>query len=87
MIWLPAIWILCALATAWIAWTRGGNPAIWATVGLFFGPLGILFAMHEFPGGREAVEDEPGWEAGCPAVDPSGRSCSLAEGHEGSHRA
>ena len=81
---IPLIWILCALATAWIAWTRGGNPAIWGTAGLFFGPLGILFAMHEFPGGtQESDPGAPGWD--CPATDPAGRPCSLESGHAGNH--
>ena len=39
----------CAFATAAIAWHGGGMPLVWSTAGLLFGPLGVLFTMHEFP--------------------------------------
>ena len=39
----------CGLVTAAIAWRGGAIPLVWSTVGLFFGPIGVLFAMHEIP--------------------------------------
>jgi len=45
-----ALLVLCGFVTAWIAWTRNGNPVAWFTAGIMLGPIGILWAMHEFPG-------------------------------------
>lgn len=45
-----ALLIVCGFVTAWIAWSRGGEPFAWFTAGVLLGPIGILWAMHEFPG-------------------------------------
>jgi hypothetical protein len=44
------LWIACSVLAAFIASAKGGNTLLAAALGLFLGPIGVLFAF--FIGGK-----------------------------------
>jgi hypothetical protein len=57
MLTLMLIWVVCALACAMIAPTRGRNPFAWLVIGFVFGLLGVaaLLLMEDLSKPRASI--------------------------------
>ena len=59
MIFVLAAWVACAFLAGWIAAQRGASSLHGFTVGLLFGPLGVLLALVSRPPDPDDEADRP----------------------------